>query len=99
MFQPYDGITSVTVTNRLHDIVIVERNGHAMVGMVMESGKAWQAGFRQGCVIEQVNGQPLTFEQFLRFRWVRHLEYLFTLRQPDGTLTNLRALWPLQYNQ
>ena len=99
VYQPYDGMTSCTVANRLHDIVIVERNGHAMIGMVMESGKAWQAGFRHGCVIEQVNGQPLTFEQFLRFRWVRNQEYLFTLRQPDGIVTTLRAFWPLQYNQ
>ena len=99
VFQPYDGVTSCTVANRLHDIVIVERNGHAMIGMVMESGKAWQAGFRQGYVIEQVNGQPLTFEQFMRFPWVRNLEYQFTLRQPDGMLTTLRAFWPLQYNQ
>ena len=99
VYQPYDGMTSCTVANRLHDIVIVERNGHAMIGMVMESGKAWQAGFRHGCVIEKVNGQPLTFEQFLRFRWVRNQEYLFTLRQPDGIVTTLRAFWPLQYNQ
>ena len=99
VYQPYDGMTSCTVANRLHDIVIVERNGHAMIGMVMESGKAWQAGFRHGCVIEQVNGQSLTFEQFLRFRWVRNQEYLFTLRQPDGIVTTLRAFWPLQYNQ
>ena len=99
VYQPYDGTTSCTVSNRLHDIVIVERNGHAMIGMVMESGKAWQAGFRQGCVIEQVDGQSLTFEQFLRFPWVRRQEYLFSLRQPDGTLTTLRAFWPLQYNQ
>ena len=99
VFQPYDGATSCTVSNRLHDIVIVERNGHAMIGMVMESGKAWQAGFRQGSVIEQVNGQSLTFEQFMRFPWVRNLEYQFTLRQPDGMLTTLRAFWPLQYNQ
>lgn len=99
VFQPYDGTASVTVANRLHDIVIVERSDHAMIGMVMESGKAWQAGFRQGCVIEEVDGQSLTFEQFLRFPWVRRQEYLFTLRQPDGTITTLRAFWPLQYNQ
>ena len=98
VYQPYNGTTSCTVANRLHDIVIVERNGHAMIGMVMESGKAWQAGFRQGYIIEQVNGQPLSFEQFLRFHWVRNQEYLFTLRQPNGLLTTLRAFWPLQYN-
>lgn len=99
VFQPYDGITSVTVANRLHDIVIIERNGRAMIGMVMQDSKAWTAGFRPNTIIESVNGQSLTFEQFLRFRWVRHLEYQFTLLQPNGTRTTLRAFWPLQYNQ
>lgn len=98
VFQPYDGITSVTVANRLHDIVIVERNGRAMIGMVMQDSKAWTAGFRPNSLIESVNGQSLTFEQFLRFRWVRNLEYQFTLVLPNGTRTTLRALWPLQYN-
>ena len=99
VFQPYDGITSVTVANRLHDIVIVERNGRAMIGMVMQDGKAWEAGFRSNSVIEQVNGQSLTFQQFLHYRWVRNQEYQFTLRMPNGILTTLQAFWPLQYNQ
>lgn len=98
VFQPYDGTASVTVANRLHDIVIVERNGRAMIGMVMQEGKAWAAGFRPNMIIESVNGQPLTFEQFLRYRWVRHQEYQFTLRLPQGVTTTLQALWPLQYN-
>lgn len=99
VFQPYDGMPSVTVANRLHDIVIVERNGWAMIGMVMQESKAWAAGFRPNSIIESVNGQPLTFEQFLRFSWIRDQEYLFTLRLPSGVTTTVRALWPLQYNQ
>lgn len=99
VFQPYDGTASVTVSNRLHDIVIVERNGRAMIGMVMQDGKAWAAGFRPNVLIESVNGQPLTFEQFLRYRWVRNQEYVFTLQLPNGISTTLRAFWPLQYNQ
>ena len=99
VFQPYDGITSVTVANRLHDIVIVESNGRAMIGMVMRDGKAWAAGFRSNSIIEQVNGQPLTFQQFLRYPWIRNQEYLLTLLLPNGLRTTLRAYWPLQYNQ
>ena len=99
VFQPYDGISSVTVANRLHDIVIVERNGRTMIGMVMQDGKAWQAGFRSNSVIEQVNGQPLTFQQFLSYHWIRNMEYEFTILLPNGLRTSLRALWPLQYNQ
>ena len=99
VFQPYDGIPSVTVANRLHDIVIVERKGLAMVGMVMQDSKAWVAGFRPNCIIESVNGQSLTFEQFLHYRWIRNQEYLFSIRLPQGITTTLHALWPLQYNQ
>ena len=99
VFQPYDGIPSVTVANRLHDIVIVERKGLAMVGMVMQDSKAWVAGFRPNCIIESVNGQPLTFELFLHYRWIRNQEYLFSIRLPQGITTTLHALWPLQYNQ
>ena len=99
VFQPYDGISSVTVANRLHDIVIVERNGRTMIGMVMQDGKAWQAGFRSNSVIEQVNGQPLTFQQFLSYHWIRNMEYEFTILLPNGLRTSLRAFWPLQYNQ
>jgi hypothetical protein len=99
VFQPYDGITSVTVANRLHDIVIVESNGRAMIGMVMRDGKAWAAGFRSNSIIEQVNSQPLTFQQFLRYPWIRNQEYQFMLLLPNGLRTTLRAFWPLQYNQ
>lgn len=99
VFQPYDGITSVTVANRLHDIVIVESNGRAMIGMVMRDSKAWAAGFRSNCIIEQVNGQPITFQKFLRYPWIRNQEYLLTLLLPNGLRTTLRAFWPLQYNQ
>ena len=99
VFQPYDGMTSVTIANRLHDIVIVEQSGKAMIGMVMQEGKAWAAGFRPNTIIESVDGVPLTFEQFLRYHWVRNQEYLFTLHLSQGIITTLRAFWPLQYNQ
>lgn len=99
VFQPYDGVSSVTVANRLHDLVIVEHRGQAMIGMVLQGSKAWEAGFRPNTIIEAVNGQPLTFQQFLRYRWVRSTPYLFTLRTPQGVTTTLHALWPLQYNQ
>ena len=69
------------------------------IGMVMQDGRAWAAGFRPNTIIESVNGQPLTFEQFLRYRWVRNLEYQFTLILPNGLRTTLRAFWPLQYNR
>lgn len=99
VFQPYDGLTSCIVANRRPDVVIVEKEGKAMIGMVMEQGRAWQAGFRHDYVIEKVDGEPITFDQFNSYRWVKDQEYEFTLRLPIGILTTLRALWPLQFNQ
>ena len=99
VFQPYDGATSCQVPDRRADIVMVEKDGKAMVGVVMEQGRAWQAGFRHDYVIEKVDGEPITFDQFNSYRWVKDQEYEFTLRLPIGILTTLRALWPLQFNQ
>ena len=99
IFQPYDGATSCDVPDTRPDIVIVERGGKAMVGMVMKGGRAWQAGFRQGYVFEKVNGQSVNFEAFNNFRWVKGLTYDFTMRLPIGVCTNVVALWPLQYNK
>jgi len=98
VFQPYDGASSCQVPDRRADIVMVEKDGKAMVGVVMEQGRAWQAGFRQGQVIEKVNGEPLSFDEFNAYRWVRGQEYEFTLRLPIGVNTTIRALWPLYYN-
>lgn len=99
IFQPYDGQTSCIVANRRPDIVIVEKEGKAMIGMVMEQGKAWEAGFRHDYIIEKVDGESITFDQFNSYRWVKDQEYEFTLRLPIGILTKLRSIWPLQYNQ
>ena len=99
VFQPYDGATSCQVPDRRADIVILEKDGRAMVGMVMEQGHAWQAGFRAGQVIEKVDGTPLTFDEFNTYRWVIGQEYDFTLLLPIGIQTTLRALWPFYYNQ
>ena len=99
VFQPYDGAASCQVPDRRADIVVVEKDGKAMVGVVMEQGRAWQAGFRSGQVIEKVNGEPLSFDEFNAFRWIKGQEYEFTLRLPIGINTTLRALWPLYYNQ
>ena len=99
VFQPYDGAVSCQVPDRRADIVMVEKDGKAMVGVVMEQGRAWQAGFRHDYIIEKVDGEPITFDQFNTYRWVKDQEYEFTIRLPIGILTTLRSIWPLQYNQ
>lgn len=99
VFQPYDGATSCVIANHRPDLFIVERNGHAMIGMVMEQSKAYAAGFRQGQIIEKVDGKPVSFEAFNRYRWVKGQEYEFTIRIGRDLLTTIRAFWPLYYNQ
>ena len=99
VFQPYDVAMSCQVPDRRPDIVMVEKDGRAMVGMVREQGRAWQAGFRAGQVIERVDDRALTFDEFLAYRWVKGQEYNFTLQLPIGIQTTVRALWPLYYNQ
>lgn len=99
IFLPYDGATSCQVPDRRADIVMVEKDGKAMVGVVMEQGRAWQAGFRPGQVIETVDGKPLSFDEFNAYRWVKEQEYEFTLRLPIGINTTIRSFWPLYYNQ
>jgi hypothetical protein len=98
ILQPYDNQMSCMVSNRQHNIVIVENEGRAMVGMVLNNSRAWADGFRQGQVIEQVDGSPISFEQFLRFRWVKDTKYKFTMNLPQGTRETIQALWPFQYN-
>ena len=98
VFQPYDEANSCQVPDRRADIVMVEKDGKAMVGVVMEEGRAWQAGFRQGQVIEKVDGMDLSFDEFNAYRWVKGQEYEFTVRLPIGINTTIRALWPLYYN-
>jgi hypothetical protein len=99
IFQPYNGKDSCIVENSQNVIEIVERNGKAMVGMIIEQSKAWDAGFRYGCIIEKVNGQPINFEQFFNFGWIKNQKYQFTISLPLNIQSTFRALWPLQYNE
>ena len=78
---------------------MVEKDGQAMVGMVMEQGRAWEAGFRSEQVIVKVDDRPLTFDEFNTYRWVKDQEYNFTILLPIGIQTTIRAFWPLYYNQ
>lgn len=99
VFQPYDGAKSCVVANRMADVVIVEKEGHAMIGMVMKHCKAYTDGFRQGQIIEKVDGKPISFEEFNRFIWTKNQKYEFTVRLGIGIRTTVHAYWPLYYNQ
>lgn len=99
VFQPYDDAKSCTVANRMADVVIVEKDGNAMIGMVMKQSKAYTDGFRQGQIIEKVDGKPISFEEFNRFFWTKNQKYEFTIRLSIGIRTTVHAYWPLYYNQ
>lgn len=99
VFQPYDGAKSCTVANRMANVFIVEKDGNAMIGMVMKHSKAYNDGFRQGQIIEKVDGKPISFEEFNRFFWTKNQKYEFTIRLSIGIRTTVHAYWPLYYNQ
>ena len=46
-----------------------------------------------------VDGKPVTFDEFNRYRWVEGQEYEFNMRTDADARTILRAFWPLYYNQ
>lgn len=84
-FQPYEGMTT-TVGNRQIDIAFVaDAMGRAQVGLVWSQGTPYLQGFRQGDVIEQIDGRPVrSLAQFVSWPFERGREYLFTVRSADG---------------
>ncbi len=104
IFQPYEEWTDSVadgspigycqIGNQQLRIAFVPRDGKAAVGLVWERSKAYHQGFRQGDVVEQIDGLPVSFDDFLHFRAVYDQEYLFTLRDRFGVLRTLKAEMP-----
>ena len=84
-FQPYEGMVS-HVNNRQLDIAFVANSmQRPQVGLVWPEGTPYQRGFRQGDVIEQIDGRPVrSFMQFVSWPFERGREYVFTVRSADG---------------
>lgn len=84
-FQPYEGLTT-NVSNRQLDIAFVaDAAGHPQVGLVWSQGTPYIRGFRQGDIIEQIDGRPVrSFMQFVTWPYERGREYVFTVRSSNG---------------
>ena len=90
-FQPYDIVGNaskrcITVGNRQLDIAFVaDGMGRPQVGLVWSQGTPYLRGFRQGDIIEQIDGRPvLSLTQFVTWPFERGREYVFTVRSADG---------------
>lgn len=84
-FHPYEGSTT-SVSNRQLDIAFVaDALGRPQVGLVWSQGIPYSQGFRQGDIIEQIDGRPVrSFLQFVTWPFERGREYVFTVRSTDG---------------
>ncbi len=84
-FHPYAGPTTI-VNNRQLDIAFVsDKMGRPQVGLVWPQGTPYLQGFRQGDIIEQIDGRPvLSLLQFITWSFERGREYTFTVRSIDG---------------
>lgn len=84
-FQPYEGLTTI-VNNRQLDIAFIsDPMGRPQVGLVWPEGTPYRQGFRQGDIIEQIDGHPvLSLLQFVTWPFERGRDYSFTVRSTDG---------------
>ena len=104
VFQPYDEQMELTdggkalsycqIGNEQRRIAFVPKQGRAVVGLIWERSDAYRQGFRQGDIIEQIDGCDVSFDDFLRFRAVYDQQYQFTLRDRHGMQRTLRAEMP-----
>ena len=104
VFQPYDELKETTDEGKLMSycvigneqlrIAFVPKQGRAVVGLIWDRCDAYRQGFRQGDIIEQIDGRDVSFDDFLRFRAVYGQQYQFTLRDRYGVHRTLRAEMP-----
>lgn len=84
-FQPYEGQTTSVNNNQLDIAFVADAMGCPQVGLVWSQGTPYLRGFRQGDVIEQIDGRPVrTLAQFVAWPFERGREYVFTVRSADG---------------
>ena len=97
LFQPFDQQDFCIVNNPQFEIAIVPTwDGRPSVGLVWERSEAYQQGFRQGDIIEQVDGEPAgDFQSFIRRSYIIDHIYTFTLRDSRGFQKEVRGPMPL----
>ena len=94
LFQPYDSMEWVNISNRQTEKAIIQENGLPVVGLVWERSEAWQAGLRQGDIILKADGQPIrSFAEYVAFRPLRGRIYTVTVRDRRGFLKEINMRW------
>lgn len=94
LFQPYDTMEWVNISNRQTEKAIIQENGLPVVGLVWERSEAWQAGLRQGDTILKADGQPIrSFAEYVAFRPLRGRIYTVTVRDRRGFLKEINMRW------
>lgn len=87
LFQPLAAETQpCPVDNRQMEIAFVpDSQGRPEVGLVWQQGEPYRLGFRQGDVVEMIDGRPVTsLAQFARWGFERGREYTFTVVNRQG---------------
>ncbi len=90
-FLPQSGQQPCPVDNRQLEIAFVaDELGRPQVGLVWEQGEPYQAGLRQGDIIEQIDQRPvLSLQQFIRWPFMPGHPHTFTLRDRQGQRRNV----------
>ena len=84
-FQPYNNLSSDSVSNRQLEIAFVSDQGRPCVGLVWEQGEPHRLGFRQGDIITKINDSIVeSFSQFISWPFIVGKEYRFTVCGRDG---------------
>lgn len=87
LFQPLSVETQpCPVDNRQMEIAFVpDETGRPQVGLVWQQGEPYRQGFRQGDVVEMIDGRPVTsLAMFARWGFERDREYTFTVVNRQG---------------
>ncbi len=84
-FQPYGNQLKATVDNRQTDIAFVPDGGKPTVGLVWERGEPYKLGFREGDVIEAIDGKTVSsMAVFVQWGFEKGRTYTFTVRDKQG---------------
>jgi hypothetical protein len=84
-FEPYNGLDSVVVGNRLPGIAIVNNDNRPMISLVFEKSNAYKSGLRRGDIIKKINGKEInSYADFKRFDLKNSLSFnISVLRGKD----------------
>ena len=90
-FQPYCGTDTCHVDNSQTEIAFIPDGNRTIVGLVWDGGEPYRCGFREGDVLQTIDGRPVrSFRQFAAWGFERGREYRFGVIGSDGTQREIR---------